>query len=248
MTYIQPVLPFVIAVLFLTIIVFRRRPVIARFTLTGASLLLFFWSWPPLIPLAARGLESGYTTSRLSERGAGAIVVLSAGLRVAGDGRPLTVLDDYSYERTEYAAWLHREREPLPVLASGGPLGPKGRRVVVSLVMRDHLVRSGVPAHLTWTEQKSLSTYQNAVESSRILRGKGIGKVFLVTHGVHLWRAAACFRKQGIDVIPAPCNLMSEPSPMRWTTFIPHWSAMRANEDVLHEWAGLAWYRLSGKI
>ncbi len=59
-------------------------------------------------------------------------------------------------------------------------------------------------------------------------------------------RAEGCFRKQGMAVIPAPCRfhlLLFEPS-----TFIPDGRTMLENELVLHEYLGLAWYKMRGRI
>jgi uncharacterized SAM-binding protein YcdF (DUF218 family) len=59
-------------------------------------------------------------------------------------------------------------------------------------------------------------------------------------------RAAACFRRQGIAVVPTP----SEFRDLDWTTddLLPGWRAMQENETTLHEVAGLLWYKLRGWI
>src|SRR5262249_37927778 len=48
----------------------------------------------------------------------------------------------------------------------------------------------------------SRTTYENAVESARLLNDRDMPRVVLVTDAAHLRRAVACFRKQGLDVIP----------------------------------------------
>jgi uncharacterized SAM-binding protein YcdF (DUF218 family) len=57
-------------------------------------------------------------------------------------------------------------------------------------------------------------------------------------------RAAACFRKQGVDVIPAAIEFRTL-GPW-FEELLPGWRAVRRNEITLHEVLGLAWYRARG--
>jgi uncharacterized SAM-binding protein YcdF (DUF218 family) len=59
-------------------------------------------------------------------------------------------------------------------------------------------------------------------------------------------RAAACFRKQGITVVPAPCDFRQ--FRQIGSELMPGWKAVQRNEGTLHEILALAWYRLRGWI
>jgi hypothetical protein len=61
-------------------------------------------------------------------------------------------------------------------------------------------------------------------------------------------RAAACFEKQGIKVVASSCRYRA--TRLRWTleTFLPDPSAARGVREAWHEWLGIAWYWLSGRI
>ena len=113
--------------------------------------------------------------------------------------------------------------------------------------MRELLRRAGVPPDLIWTEENSRSTYENALFAAEILRKKGITKVALVVDATSMPRAAACLRKQGIQVLPAPCDFRVFGRPYL-DEFIPNWKAVRRNERTLHELVGLAWYWFRGRI
>jgi len=113
--------------------------------------------------------------------------------------------------------------------------------------MRNLLGRAGVPFDLIWTEERSLSTYQNALFASQALRKQGITKVALVVDASSMPRAAACLRKQGIQVLPVPCDLRVF-GPPYLEEFIPNWKALRRNERTFHEMAGLIWYWALGRI
>lgn len=112
--------------------------------------------------------------------------------------------------------------------------------------MRQLLQEAGVPEAMIWTEQRSRSTYENAVYGAEILRQHGIGKIALVTEARSMLRAELCFRKQRITVVPAPCEFREFESPL--DEFTPSWKAISSNEETLHETAGLAWYWLRGWI
>ncbi len=249
MTHVKPVLPFLLLLLFAAAawVVPRSRRFGRRLVLAGV-ILLFLWSWPPTVFLTSATLERWFPY-RIPEAGdAGAIVVLSAGLVSPGPSLPFPVADIDTQIRTRYAAWLYRRLGELPIVVSGGSLGPPGREIVVAELMRDLLVAQGVDPSDVWIEGRSLNTYENALYSARLLRVRGIRRVILVTQGYHMLRAALCFRKQGLDVVPAPCDLRSLEFPGQPDEFVPSAVAILENEDVLHEWIGLVWYWLAGRL
>jgi uncharacterized SAM-binding protein YcdF (DUF218 family) len=54
-------------------------------------------------------------------------------------------------------------------------------------------------------------------------------------------------RKQGMEVVPAPTGFMVLRS-YAWTDFVPRTRAIVVADRVIHEWVGLAWYWLAGRI
>ncbi len=205
---------------------------------------IFLVSWPPFDWLLSRPLEVWYPVRPLQSAQPQAIVVLSGSVRPADPGRPYALPDAVTYERSEFAAWLHCHWRPLPVLACGGPDRNGGQPF--SLAMREVLQKAGVPSSLIWTEDRSRSTHENAVYGAEILRQHGITTIALVVEAKSMMRAAACFRKQGITVLPAPCG-SSELGPWRDDLF-PRGKSIERNEVTLHETLGLAVYWLRGWI
>ena len=100
---------------------------------------------------------------------------------------------------------------------------------------------------MIWTEERSRNTHENAVYGAEILRKHGIGRIALVVDAQSMPRAAACFRKQGIEVVPAPCEFRVFGQPLS-DEFFPRWDAIRRNERTLHEALGFGWYWLRGWI
>jgi uncharacterized SAM-binding protein YcdF (DUF218 family) len=240
LTYVEPGI-FVVLVLLLAGIWKRRR------WLAGVAIvLLFLWSWEPVAALFARTLEGGYPVAVTPAGEAEAIVVLTGGIYKHDDSLPIDLPQPDTMIRASYAAWLHRNWRPLPVLVCGGVTGVK-KPVVLAEVGRRVLEEKGVPPAMILTEGRSKSTYENALYAAAILRTRGISRIALVTEAHHMRRAEAAFRRQGLTVTPAPCAfryIRFEADPEQ---FIPRARAIEQNELMLHEWVGLLWYRLSGK-
>ena len=205
---------------------------------------IFLLSWPPIDWLLSQPLEVWYPVRPLRSAQPQAIVVLSEGVSPADSERPYALPDAGTYERCEFAAWLHNHWRPLPVLASGGPERNGGQPF--SRAMRDALQRAGVPPSFIWTEERSQSTHENALYGAQVLREHGIREIALVVEAKSMMRAAASFRKQGIGVLPAPCS-SREFGP--WSDeLLPSGKAIERNETTLHETLGLAAYWLRGWI
>jgi uncharacterized SAM-binding protein YcdF (DUF218 family) len=242
MTRIQP-----LDLLFLLIIavgLFRMRKCRGVLLPALGLLGLFLLSWPPMDWVLSRPLEAWYRLQPLPAAPADAIVVLSVGVNPPQYERPYSLPDKETYERCEFAAWLHSHWRPLPVLACGGP--GAAREQPFSATMRRLLERDGVPESMIWTEERSRSTYENAANGAEILRLHGIRRIVLVTDARDMLRAERCFRKQGLVVVPAPCAFRQfGPLPEE---LMPTWKANYRNERTFHETVGLAWYWLRGWI
>jgi uncharacterized SAM-binding protein YcdF (DUF218 family) len=243
MTYLQPLMLVFLIITFIGLMVMRRakKTWLAVVGVVG----LFLLSWPPVDWLLSRPLEARYPVRALPPEQVEAIVVVSSASSPPRKERPYALPDKHTYQRCVFAAWLYQHWRPVPVLACGGP-GGKHSSQPVAMVMRQSLQQAGVPEAMIWTEERSGSTHENAVFGAEILRQHGIGRIALVIEARSMLRAESCFRKQGMTVVPAPCEFREFESPL--DEFIPSWKAVSSNEETLHETAGLAWYWLRGWI
>ena len=212
-----------------------------RAILTLGLLGLFLVSWPPAEWLFSRPLESPYPvrpfrTPTLPQ----AIVVLGGGPTPPRYDQPYPVADIDTVQHCAMAAWIHKQMQQVPILGCEGAHGNSPS------VMRELLRGGGIPDDLIWLEDRSQNTHENAVYGSAILKVHGIHQIALVTDAQSMRRAAACFRKQGITVMPAPCDF--EELEFSADDLLPNWKAIRLNEHALHEALGLAWYSLRGWI
>ena len=97
-------------------------------------------------------------------------------------------------------------------------------------------------------EDQSRTTYENALYTQRLLEERNVKRVILVTDAIHMFRSERCLRTTGIEVIPAACNHRA--TWFRWevSRFLPTPEGVSGVDTVLHEWVGIAWYWLKGRI
>jgi len=145
-------------------------------------------------------------------------------------------LGNDTYVRVKHAAWLYKNWNPRPVLACGNK---------VAGAMQEVLQSEGVPSNSIWLEDRSLSTHENAVYCSEVLRQHGLHRIALVVNANSMLRAEASFKKVGVEVVPAPC-CFNQPK-LGWG-LLPSWQGIQLNAETTHELVGLAWYWLRGWI
>jgi uncharacterized SAM-binding protein YcdF (DUF218 family) len=236
-TYTQPLLLCCCGLLLGGLLFVRTLP--GRRAAWCGLLALFLVSWPPADWLFCRPLEARYPV-RLPQapRGVQAIVVLGSAIEPPQLERPYALPDYDAFKRCEYAIWIYRQWGQLPILACEGRHGGRA--------MSDMLTRAGIPQEMIWLEGQSRSTHENAVFGAAVLHRHGIERVALVTDAQSMPRAEACFRKEGLQVFPAPSEFRTFGN---WRDeLLPGWHAVQRNEITLHEMLGTAWYWFRGWI
>lgn len=162
-----------------------------------------------------------------------AIVVLGAGVqwgsREWGGDSPSSM----AVARLRYAADVHK-KTGLPVLVTG--YTGDGMKVVME---RDF----GVPVR--WIEDRSYDTWENAVNTAQLLAGEGVSRVFVVTHFWHMPRSMLAFEESGLEATAAPMGFLGPRPDEGWLDRIrPRPGPLLTANLVVHEWIGLAWYRV----
>ena len=204
-----------------------------------ALILLYLLSVAPIANLLARGLEIYPPVDIDTCKKADAMVLL-------GGGRPRSSpeLDGYqptplSLERIRYTALLHRECK-VPILVTGG--GDRPESEVMARVLK-----SDYDIEVTWIENKSMTTWQNALNSKKML-GKEKATVVLITHAWHMPRSVLSFKRAGFKVIAAPTAFTWKEIPWQKLSYwIPRVRNLRVSELSLHEYLGLTWYWLTSR-
>ncbi len=227
----------------------RRTAPRRLFWLTVLFLVLLILSTPAAGYLAVRTLETQNPPLTNVPDDTEAIVVLGTYVLDADTVRPRPELDWLAQARTRYAAELYHQKKGAPcwVVASAGRPDP-GYETVCADMMADLLRDLGVPAERILVEKQSRTTHENAVESAKLLKEKGVTRVVLVTDACHLARAAALFRAQGLNVTPAGCYYVGQEWNTSWHFFVPNGGGYANFQRAFHEWYGLAAGRVEGQF
>lgn len=222
----------------------RRAPRLAALCFVTGFGGLWLMSLPVTVEWAARVIEGEPALSAaqwpgLRER-AGAIVVLGGGREQAdpawGGDQPSHV----ALERLRYAARLAKATG-LPILTSGGlhyGQPPSEAMLGAEVLQRDF----GVPTR--WLEERSRTTWENALFSAEMLRAAGVERVVLVTSAAHMPRSRWCFEQNGIEVIAAPVGFMGGHNARPLNGWLPESKAFWQNGLLLNEVVGMAVYPL----
>ena len=77
----------------------------------------------------------------------------------------------------------------------------------------------GIPSEAVLIEGRSRNTYENAIETKKLLKARQIDKILLITSALHMPRALATFRTAGIDAIPSPSgySIVNYARPQLWS-------------------------------
>jgi uncharacterized SAM-binding protein YcdF (DUF218 family) len=193
-------------------------------------------------------IECKYAPLGDDTHGARAIVVLGGGIIPADSIRTRPVLASSSSRRCLYALELYRKQGPLPIFVTGSSAEPDRPGTGEAVTMHDFLLDLGIRPEDVHVESNSLTTHDNAVFTSKMLQESGIHRVLLVTEALHMSRAEASFRKEGIDVVPAPSSFQTTEFRWKLGEFVPSVHGLGRSNEAAHEWLGYAWYWLSGKL
>jgi uncharacterized SAM-binding protein YcdF (DUF218 family) len=219
----------------------------ARWWFTGLLIVYLPASIHGIVRIASAPLRDGFHTFRAKDAPAEprAIVVLGAGARtVHGHAQLIGVLTLGGAARVLEAARVFQLLGGSLVVSSGG--SAEGQDMIPeSEVMRRALLELGVPDSSIVLESESKVTRDEAVFTAKILRDRGITSCIVVTSDTHMRRALATFRRAGLNAVPAiALNPMGFASARR--RWVPTQQALEFSQEVVHEYIGLAWYRLRG--
>ncbi|MEJ2114663.1 MAG: YdcF family protein [Gammaproteobacteria bacterium] len=173
-----------------------------------------------------------------------AIVVLGNGrIPIAREYSNLDTVNAVTLERLRYASRLSKVHQ-LPILVSGGSVNNE-RQSEAALMQKALETDFGV--EVTWLEERSKTTFENARFTKKVLTENSINKVLLVTHAYHMPRAMWCFEDVGITPIPAPTIFYKRnTSTSELKQYIPNVDALKKTRLALHEYIGKLWYQFVG--
>ncbi len=236
--WILPLGGIVVLLVFVLTYQFRRRSA-GRYGLLIVLAVLYALSVKPAAVLLMEPLETMYAQPAAGEVSGDVIVLLgggaAAGVRdVDGDGQ----LGGSSANRLLTAVRLQRSLQ-LPVLLSGGPVLTGSADE--SAVYRRIMTALGVDEAMIFVDGKSRNTAENAAFSSEICRSRSWRRLIVVTSAFHMPRAVQYFTREGMEVIPYPCDYRTGgTADLTPYSFIPQADTLADSCLAIKEYAALA--------
>lgn len=155
------------------------------------------WRWLAALPLAWFAAVAAYIAHGPPVSRGNSDVVIVLGAAVRGD-RPSPVFA----ARIEHGITLWRAGRVRYLLFTGGK--GEGASHAESAVARREALRAGVPASAILTEAASHTTRQNIIEAKSMMRTAKLRRALIVSDPLHLRRALAMARGEGIEAAAAP--------------------------------------------
>ena len=182
------------------------------------------------------------------------IIVLSGGLLSRTPPRPTIEVADAG-DRVIYGAYLFREQKAPYIICTGNVATGGIARRPASEDMADFLEMLGVEKSAIITEIRSENTHEHAINLYPLLKERGFKHVLLVTSAMHMPRALGVFKRlcPGIEITPAPTDFhVTKGSGRPWYyklgMVIPTPRNLVEFTEVMHEYLGIAYYRIRGWI
>jgi uncharacterized SAM-binding protein YcdF (DUF218 family) len=220
----------------------------------AALLTLFVWGNGYLFNLAVTSYESiHYKNKPLYPFPYDVAIVLTGGII---ETTPLTTdttvqIGPHS-DRLWQAVALYKQKKVAKILLSGGEVSLSGilSSRSESVLAKKFLVEMGIPEAVIMVENQSKNTHENALNSTRLLKGifGSKGRFLLCTSGIHLPRAQACFAKAGLITSPYATDIRSKPQRLDWDNLYPRELIVYQWQLLLREWIGYGIYWLMGYV
>lgn len=137
------------------------------------------------------------------------------------------------------------------VILTGGSASIVMKKYYESNHIAKYLKGYGVNGNRIFIDAKSRNTYENAVETKKILNALKITEpVLLVTSAFHMRRSMGCYEKAGVKYIAYPVHYLGNATRdynlEAW--LIPSTGAMSTFQTLLREVVGMISYKITGKI
>ncbi|MBX9782903.1 MAG: YdcF family protein [Chitinophagaceae bacterium] len=115
--------------------------------------------------------------------------------------------------------------------------------------VKQELITMGVAAQDVLSENQSRNTYENAINTKKLIDSLQLKPPFLlITSAMHMKRSQRVFAKAGLQTVAYPCNFSAIHNPqLFWNSIIPSYKAFEGWDIFFKEAVGLLVYKITGK-
>lgn len=224
----------------------RPRWRVARWLAAVSALVILAGGSLPIGYLLQRTLEDRFPRPATLPPRIDGIVVLGGAVQPdLAASRDVVALNDTAERMTEAIVLAHRYPEARLIFTGGSArLLPTGN--TEASTAKRFFTEQGLPEDRVEYEARSRNTFENARYTFDLVKPKPGETWLLVTSARHIPRSMGCFRQVGWgDIVPWPVDYTTKTDMdlMPWANLI---LGLVDLNDGLHEWIGLAAYRVWG--
>jgi uncharacterized SAM-binding protein YcdF (DUF218 family) len=221
----------------------RKALAVAAFGALGLALCgvspIGFWLATPL--------ETRFAPPRPMPREVAGFIVLGGGLRLYDTDQTDALSVNDSGDRLIALADLARRYPSAKIVMSGGSGDLFDEGVAESDLVRRHAETLGIDPSRVLAENRSRTTYENALYTRELVQPADGETWLLVTSAWHMPRAVGAFRQAGFPVTAYPVDFRSPGPRFSWRAFSEVARGLRLTDIMAKEWVGLLAYRLTGR-
>ncbi len=237
--------PATIILLVMAAALITRRRQVKKVLFTISFILVFLFTNPFLIDVLSRQWEVEDTFDPDKKYDA---AILLTGMLFYNEQHDRKDFGS-SVDRLTESLGLYRRGIVKRIVISGGSgsLVDSSRREA-TLLKAFMVNECAVPDSVVLTDTLSRNTYENAVESRKIVQQYGLRELILVTSASHMRRSKALFGKQGVEVATYSVDQTKKQEYYPDDLILPSVKAMEAWHALFHEIAGMIMYKIKGYL
>jgi uncharacterized SAM-binding protein YcdF (DUF218 family) len=222
-----------------------KKPVLRKKLLILSLGLLLFFTNPFIINQLLKNWEpqSNIDNKKIYDTG----IILSGFMSRDKENGSLSFGE--AADRLTEGLILYRTGKIKTIIISGGS-GSLNDDTRESILAKAFLTENcGVPDSAVLIDPVSRNTYENAVESKKVMNAEGLKSAIIITSAWHMRRAEACFRKVGLNVAIHPTDGMyGIQGTSVFDIIIPGTRNIIRWENYMHEITGIIMYKIQGYI
>jgi len=236
---------FFISLLFGVILLYCRWIKVGRIVVAGVTVFGFIISIMPVANWVINPLEQRFPIPDLNGNPPNGIIVLSGAENAAATLKLGQVVLSESAERLIVFVSLARRFPYARLVVSDSSEIVINQNKLGAETARQLFGDMGLELTRVEFEDNARNTYENAVYTKELIQPLISERWLLVTSAFHMPRAVACFRKQGLDVVPYPVDYRGDIE-----GYSPKFNPLDSLALLslgLKEWLGLISYWLMGR-
>jgi uncharacterized SAM-binding protein YcdF (DUF218 family) len=229
------------------VLLFTRFRRLASWLIVTSLVLMALVGYSPLGRILLRPLEERFPPWDASRGAPDGLVVLGGAISPDISVAHGVVALNGAAERVTVTAELAHRYPNARIIFTGGTASLDPTAPLEAPLAVKEFEALGVAHGRITAEEQSRNTIENAVFSRLLADPKPGERWLLVTSAAHMPRAIAAFRATGFPVEAYPVNWHTRRKDNASELFTSFVGGLAMTDYAVHEWMGLAVYRLTGK-